>query len=255
MSFPDPGIRARPFCRRLLRAVEIFAPKLNQRQRQIVLVVVRIARDRRAKNVYRLRRVAKMRLNIPEQRKIRIVLLARGRNCLRRRERILRIFLSGNTRLPGRISRHRNPDSRAAHSENAGSRRRTYESALAARQFRSACDSRSAYSIELLDRFPSIGRVAQLQVSFRQQIQVLRLPGMLLDLLVQFGDIKLRPRLRRKRGTVVEIIEQMLIGIWPGRRILRQRLKYIQISFVPRPSDEDSAPPSPACSSRRRDRG
>ena len=36
---------------------------------------------------------------------------------------------------------------------------------------------------------------------------------MFLDLLRQFGQIELRPLLRRKVGAVVQIVEKMLIGI------------------------------------------
>ena len=71
------------------------------------------------------------------------------------------------------------------------------------------------------DRLPGLGRIAQLQVGFGEQIQILRLTGMFLDLLVQFGDVELRAFLRRKRGTVIEVIEEVLIGIRPGCGILR----------------------------------
>ena len=85
--------------------------------------------------------------------------------------------------------------------------------------------------IKLRDRCPGVARLAELQVRFGEQVQVLRLAGMLLDLLIQFGDIELRARLRRKLGTVVQIVKKMLIGIGPGGRILRERLKNIQISL------------------------
>src|SRR5258708_20630171 len=57
---------------------------------------------------------------------------------------------------------------------------------------------------------------------------------MFLDLLIEFGDVQLSARLRRKFGTAVEIVKKMLIGIRPGCCIFRERLKDIQVSLCRR---------------------
>ena len=71
--------------------------------------------------------------------------------------------------------------------------------------------------------------LAQFQISFGQQVEVLRLVRMFLDLLRQLGQIQLRPVLRREIGTIIKIIEKMLIGIRTRRSIFGESLKDIQI--------------------------
>ena len=55
---------------------------------------------------------------------------------------------------------------------------------------------------------------AELQIRFGEQVKILRLAGMFLDLLSQFGEVELRLRLLRgQTGAIVEIVEKMLIRI------------------------------------------
>ena len=78
----------------------------------------------------------------PKQSERGVILLARGRNCLRGRECFLEYGLCGNRHRPDRTSRRRNRDWPSARPGNAGSRRRTDDSAPAARPRRFACGSR-----------------------------------------------------------------------------------------------------------------
>ena len=73
--------------------------------------------------------------------------------------------------------------------------------------------------IKLCDGLPRNVDLSKLQISLGQEIQILRLPRMLLDLRRHFRDIELRPFLGRKRGPVVEIVEKVLIRIGSGGRI------------------------------------
>ena len=54
MSLPELGTRSKPSLQRLFGATEIIVAKLDQGQREIVLIVVGIAADRIAKNFHRL---------------------------------------------------------------------------------------------------------------------------------------------------------------------------------------------------------
>ena len=85
--------------------------------------------------------------------------------------------------------------------------------------------------IELRDHLPGFVPFPEPQVSFGEQIKVLRLARVLLDTILQFGNVELSALLRRKLGTVVEVVEKVLIGIRPGRSILRECLKDIQVSL------------------------
>src|SRR5206468_2091483 len=67
--------------------------------------------------------------------------------------------------------------------------------------------------VKLRDDLSAFVGLAQFQISFGQQVEVLRLVRMFLDLLRQLGQIQLRPVLRREIGTIIKIIEKMLIGI------------------------------------------
>jgi hypothetical protein len=74
-----------------------------------------------------------------------------------------------------------------------------------------------AHLIKLCDRLARLTDVAQLEVSFREQVKILGLSRMFLDLLIQFSDIKLGAILCRKLGPLVQIVEQVLIRHRPGR--------------------------------------
>ena len=62
-------------------------------------------------------------------------------------------------------------------------------------------------------RFSGSSTLPELQISFGQQVKVLRLAGMLLNLVGQFSRHPVACALRRERRAVVEIVEEMLIRI------------------------------------------
>ena len=57
--------------------------------------------------------------------------------------------------------------------------------------------------VKLCDRLACFFELSQFQISFRQQVEILRLVRMLLDLLDQFGQVQLRALLRSKVGAIV----------------------------------------------------
>ena len=62
-------------------------------------------------------------------------------------------------------------------------------------------------------------QLARLQVGLGQQVQVFRLIGVLLNLIIQLGDIHLIARARCEFRTSVQIVEEMLVGVRTGGSI------------------------------------
>src|SRR6202034_420573 len=208
-----------PLLQCLLRAGEIMVTKLDQSQRQVVLVVVRISAYGVAKNLDGLAGVARMGLDVSQQSEKSVVGLPGRGNLLGSLERLrimsfaeicigevelhvigIRICLESCLEVLNRIvvptiSRKQTP--------NPGLR------AIVVR----------THLIKLCDGRPRNVDLSKLQISLGQEIQILRLPRMLLDLRCYFRDIEFGPFLGRKRGTVVEIVEKVLIRIGAGARI------------------------------------
>src|SRR6185437_15398808 len=67
--------------------------------------------------------------------------------------------------------------------------------------------------VELRDGLHRFVTLPKLQVSFREKIEILRLPGMLFDLGIEFCNVELRPFLRRQRGTIIQVVKKMLVRI------------------------------------------
>src|SRR6266478_897262 len=88
-----------------------------------------------------------------------------------------------------------------------------------------------AQLVELCDGFARIVGLAEFQIRFGKEIEILRTVRMLLDLLGEFGQVELRALFWRKTGPVIEIVEKMLVGIRARRRVLRKRLENAQISL------------------------
>ena len=66
----------------LLSTLQIAAAKLDQHHGQVVLIIVRIPRDRIPENVEASLTIPEMRIDIAEQRKESIILLPHGRDFL-----------------------------------------------------------------------------------------------------------------------------------------------------------------------------
>src|SRR6476661_9294265 len=67
--------------------------------------------------------------------------------------------------------------------------------------------------VKLRDRTPGFLDLSQFQICLRQQVKVLRAVRMFLYLRRQLGQIELGSLLRRKVGSVVQVIKKMLIRI------------------------------------------
>ena len=93
--------------------------------------------------------------------------------------------------------------------------------------------SLAADLIQLRDRLAELPRsFPELEISFGQQIQILRLVRMFADLFDQLRQIQLRSRRRvGEVGAVVQIVEKVLIRIRAGGSVFRKSLKHIQISL------------------------
>ena len=201
-SFPEPGIRARPFLQSLLGAVEIIVAKLDQSQREIVLVVVGIAADGVAKNFRRFggRRLDALRYLRASERN--------ASSCWPAAETVLR----GTKRVGVLTLAEISVRQIEFHVVGVGictqrglkmlngivvqaiTREQNADAGLGAIVIR-------ADLIKLRDGLPGVRRFAELQVSFGEQVQILRLAGMFLNLLIQFGDIELRALLAEKAAS------------------------------------------------------
>jgi len=76
--------------------------------------------------------------------------------------------------------------------------------------------------------FPGLLGFPEFEISFGEQVEILRLIRVLLDLFGQFGQVQLSPGLRGKVGPVVQIVKQVLIRIGPRGSILGERLEHTQ---------------------------
>src|ERR1700692_1541156 len=83
----------------------------------------------------------------------------------------------------------------------------------------------SAQLIELTDCLASFVGFSKFQISFREQIEILRLVRMFPDLFGQLSQVQLGAVLTGKAGAVVQVIEKMLVRIGTRGSIFRKSLK------------------------------
>src|SRR5208282_3543450 len=87
--------------------------------------------------------------------------------------------------------------------------------------------------IELNDCLPGFFWFSEFQISFREQVEILRLIRVFADLVGQLSEVQLRTVLTGKAGAVVHEVEKVLIRIGTQRSIFRESLKATQLPLGP----------------------
>ena len=172
---PDDGMRASPWRSVAAAPSTIFAAQLNERERQIILIVVGIAVNRVAENFGGVRGVAEMRVDVAEQREVGVVLAAFFGDLIRGVERLLvKTFAEIGV---GEIEFH-------VVGIGIGFQRglkmqdRVVVEAIAREQH---ADSglraviAGAELVELFHGFARVGDFAEFQICFGEQVEILRL--------------------------------------------------------------------------------
>jgi len=77
----------------------------------------------------------------------------------------------------------------------------------------------------------SVGCVAEFEICLGEQIEILRLIGMLGDFFGELFDVELGAIVFGKIGAGADVVEKILIRIRAGCRVFGKRLKDVQIAL------------------------